>query len=831
MNIEIKERIDKINNPKIVKLFFRFLKDLLSDLDLKNEDKRIALTATKENNSLTININSRIALKITKNEFIILGNSELIEELKQNSNLEIKKIGRFQSQKPEASLVYLTFDSIEKETELIYKVVYKSCTDYLRKTKQTKSQYRRYHHNDIYEISNDENLLNQYLDTNINLNIIKIIDAYKNHLKQNDNLDELYKWELIKKHKGRPNLNSNDFQQELKSINYSNLIYHIGKAVIKHLAKDKEKEFHKYLTLLFNESINLKERIDTYSSKTLELYRELVPDENKSHHQDERTISTLLTYYNPEKYTFYKSSFYGKYCKYLNIKTKSAGEKYTHYLELIDDLIENYIKKDEELITLFNDFLPKDVFQDKNYKILAQDILYLYFDGEISEKLNSKVEDKQLDDKKPMKTKQYLNQILYGPPGTGKTYHTINKAVSIIENKDEKDLKSEKRNELLNRFNQYKNNGQIVFTTFHQSMGYEDFVEGIKPETFDNNVIYNIKDGLFKHICNDAQINTEKNQTNKISFEEKFQKLIDEWQENEDGKLKIETARSYFSITNITSRNIDFEKKSGSNKHNLVISTLKQLYKGEREMNAGLGVYYYPIIEKLNNYDISVKTEELKNFVLIIDEINRGNVSAIFGELITLIEKDKRAGNKEALSVKLPYSQDDFSVPNNVFIIGTMNTADRSVEALDTALRRRFTFQEMMPLYSLEEIGTVENIKLNEVLKTINQRIEVLIDRDHTIGHSYFIGIDSIEKLKSTFKDNIIPLLQEYFYGDYGKIGLVLGDGFVQKKERNHNILSKFRYDGKDNLIRTSFELKNIENIDFITAIKTLLNKEEKESE
>ncbi|HIE45497.1 MAG TPA: hypothetical protein EYP87_04870 [Flavobacteriaceae bacterium] len=125
----------------------------------------------------------------------------------------------------------------------------------------------------------------------------------------------------------------------------------------------------------------------------------------------------------------------------------------------------------------------------------------------------------------------------------------------------------------------------------------------------------------------------------------------------------------------------------------------------------------------------------------------------------------------------------------------------------------------------------MENIKLNEVLKTINQRIEVLIDRDHTIGHSYFIGIDSIEKLKSTFKDNIIPLLQEYFYGDYGKIGLVLGDGFVQKKERNHNILSKFRYDGKDNLIRTSFELKNIENIDFITAIKTLLNKEEKESE
>ena len=169
-------------------------------------------------------------------------------------------------------------------------------------------------------------------------------------------------------------------------------------------------------------------------------------------------------------------------------------------------------------------------------------------------------------------------------------------------------------------------------------------------------------------------------------------------------------------------------------------------------------------------------------------------MSAIFGELITLIEQDKRKGEANEISVQLPYSKALFSVPANIDIYGTMNTADRSVEALDTALRRRFSFVEMMPDASLLENNDVEGINLEDVLNTINNRIEILIDRDHTIGHSYFMNVKTTDDLRRAFKDKIVPLLQEYFYGDYGKIGLVLGDGFVKSHSTSKNPFADFKY-------------------------------------
>ena len=168
-----------------------------------------------------------------------------------------------------------------------------------------------------------------------------------------------------------------------------------------------------------------------------------------------------------------------------------------------------------------------------------------------------------------------------------------------------------------------------------------------------------------------------------------------------------------------------------------------------------------------------------KNYVLIIDEINRGNISKIFGELITLIEKSKRLGETEALKVKLTYSgtenQEDFGVPNNLFIIGTMNSADKSIALVDTALRRRFEFIEYSADHTLLS-NDIEGINLQELLKSINSRIEILLDKDHKIGHAYLINVQSKNQLCEVFRNRIIPLLEEYFYGDYEKIQLVLGD-------------------------------------------------------
>lgn len=380
-----------------------------------------------------------------------------------------------------------------------------------------------------------------------------------------------------------------------------------------------------------------------------------------------------------------------------------------------------------------------------------------------------------------------LNQILFGAPGTGKTYRTKKMAVEIINGK-----KARTREEINKEYEELIEAGQIVFTTFHQSLSYEDFIEGIKPETIDGNVTYEVKDGIFKTICKNAfskEITSD-------NFEVVYQKLLDEIDNSVDNKLVLETLihAKEFTIYKNSKNNIRFHSNTEKAYEAVIKKEVLEHY-----LKTGEALDWAPYTKSVANYIIEKynytqnEVIEAKPHVLIIDEINRGNVSAIFGELITLLEEDKRKGNPEHIEVKLPYSGNNFSVPNNVYIIGTMNTADRSVEALDTALRRRFSFVEMQPKPDI--LSEVEGVDLSKLLKTINQRIEVLIDKDHQIGHSYFIGIEDIDGLIRTFKDKIIPLLEEYFHGDFGKIGLVLGEAFIESVENKTTFPKNFEYE------------------------------------
>ena len=420
---------------------------------------------------------------------------------------------------------------------------------------------------------------------------------------------------------------------------------------------------------------------------------------------------------------------------------------------------------------------------------------------------------------------QPLNQILFGPPGTGKTYHTVQKALSIIN--PEFDL-TQDRAKLKAEFDLLIKAGQIVFCTFHQSMSYEDFIEGIKPvapEKEGEPLSYEIISGIFKRLCREAET------PNATDLHEAFQRLIERLENlNEGETLPMKTLKgNIFSISLNNHNNLNLHIGAENRKQaSLTKENIQKWIIGEE---IHWKSYAYGVVEYLKNELNYEQGNEImhKNYVLIIDEINRGNVSQIFGELITLIEEDKRIGKEEALTITLPYSKENFGVPANLYIIGTMNTADRSVEALDTALRRRFSFVEMPPRPDIIP-DICEEIDVKKLLTIINKRIEKLLSKDHLIGHSFFMQARSLADLKSIFHNKIIPLLQEYFFGDYGKIGLVLGEGFVQIETTTEDIFAPFdTYEDRSFLAEKKiYHSQNIITMSdevFVEALDTLMGK------
>ena len=382
-------------------------------------------------------------------------------------------------------------------------------------------------------------------------------------------------------------------------------------------------------------------------------------------------------------------------------------------------------------------------------------------------------------------TSQPLNLILYGPPGTGKTYQTVNYALAILEDKTLEQIQSEEvtegRPELIQRFNKYKNEGQIEFITFHQNYAYEDFIQGLRPKPNDRDKTLNfeLKDGVFKRVADVALDNFKasdlRNETGstKPPFKKAFDSFFSSLRSGELEEVEIKMKKVSYHITEISDKSIYFVKHSGGTGHTLCINTLSEMYEQEKcTMTAGLRAYYVPLLDKLlkHAYSMSIESsrEDLKNYVLIIDEINRANISRVFGELITLIEEDKRYGQINEMKVTLP-SGEPLCVPSNLFIIGTMNTADKSIALLDIALRRRFEFKKVFPDSDLIKAP------YKELLNKINDQMVTLKGPDYQLGHAYFMpkngnGLD----FREVFDNKIIPLLYEYFMNDGDAVKKVL---------------------------------------------------------
>lgn len=481
------------------------------------------------------------------------------------------------------------------------------------------------------------------------------------------------------------------------------------------------------------------------------------------------------------------------------------------------------------------------------------------------------------------------NTILYGPPGTGKTYNTVMYAVAIIENKKLEEIKKENYTEVIDRYNKYKEDGLIEFTTFHQSYGYEEFIEGIKPvihsdEEDETDIQYEVVPGLFKKFCdiagkpilrkekcdiginesptiwkislegsgeNSTRTECMKNEHIRIGYDE-YGREITNLFKGAAGRHILNYFINDMSIGDIVMSCYDcntidaigvvtgeyewhdeYPEYKRLRKVNWIVNGIEE---NIIKINNGIKLSSPTLYKlKINLYDVMdiikkysndvIELEEKKNHVFIIDEINRGNISKIFGELITLIEPTKRIGQTEGQKVRLPYSQKLFGVPNNVYLIGTMNTADRSIATIDTALRRRFNFKEMLPDEEVLDGIYVEDVSIKDIFIKMNKRITVLFDREHTLGHAYFLPLKdapTIETLANIFENSIIPLLQEYFYEDYEKIRMVLGDNqkdsedkqFITIEENDYNDLFgdiDYDFDEMSTYKINSFALTNIE--------------------
>lgn len=662
-----------------------------------------------------------------------------------------------------------------------------------------------------------------------------LIDVFRNGKPFNGYYEE-YKWDLLDRSEGK------DVLAVFDGLRGENVIDNARTdTVIKYLVDNKADKTRACCQHLIDESVPLNDRLVVFKSEM----KDLCPSKWKNTANDERTASALLTCVYPETYTFYKDEIYKNICDYFGYTSRKPGKKYEHFLELVNGFVKSYGEEIQQI--MLNEIKG---FKNKPLNLAVQTLFWCmkdYMKEELKNKMttdtNNSSKGTWYDD--VVRTwERRKNIVLYGAPGTGKTYDVPELAVRLC---DPAFMAAEpSREEIVSRYNQLKTEKRIAFTTFHQSLDYEDWIEGLRPVVNENNqVTYEIESGIFKKLCEEAERPVVKDKQVGISDNAVVWKvslagtgdnnvrrecmennhirigwdgygpvISDEtdWSVyNGEGKQILDAYINKMKIGDIvmscySSQTIDaigvvageyeFEDKFPNYKRVRRVNWLvKNINENIVEMNDGktmtLGTVYRLNSITLDNvksilekYNTSSKMEENdKAYVMVIDELNRGNVSKVFGELITLLEADKRKGRINAESVVLPYSKKGFHIPNNVYLIATMNTADRSLGSLDYAIRRRFAFIAEKP-FGLEVEGFNEELfeKVSSLfVKNFDEYKESGWDQtmklesadtlsgeykpeDVWIGHSYFLMQDEEgeDNTSNRLLYEIIPLLEEY---------------------------------------------------------------------
>ena len=662
-----------------------------------------------------------------------------------------------------------------------------------------------------------------------------LIDVFRNGKPFNGYYEE-YKWDLLDRSEGK------DVLAVFDGLRGKNIIDNPRTdSVIKYLVENKADKTRVCCQHLIDESVPLNERLVAFKSEI----KALCPSKWKNTANDERTASALLTCVYPETYTFYKDEIYKNICDYFGYTSRKAGKKYEHFMELVNGFVKSYGEEIQQI--MLNEIKG---FKNKPLNLAVQTLFWCMKDY-MQEKLKKKMTTDTNNSSKGtwyddvVRTwERRKNVVLYGAPGTGKTYDVPELAVRLC---DPAFMATEpSREEIVSRYNQLKTEKRIAFTTFHQSLDYEDWIEGLRPVVSENSqVTYEIESGIFKKLCeeaerpvvkdkqvgiadnavvwkvslagtgdNDVRRECMENSHIRIGWDGYGPVISDEtdWSVyNGEGKQILDAYINKMKIGDIvmscySSQTIDaigvvvsdyeFEDKFPNYKRVRRVNWLvKNINENIVEMNEGktmtLGTVYRLNSITLDNvksilekYDTSSKMEENdKAYVMVIDELNRGNVSKVFGELITLLEADKRKGRINAESVVLPYSKKAFHIPNNVYLIATMNTADRSLGSLDYAIRRRFAFIAEKP-FGLEVEGFNEDLfeKVSSLfvknfdeykesgwdqtmkLEPADTLSEEYKPEDIWIGHSYFLMQDEEgeDNTSNRLLYEIIPLLEEY---------------------------------------------------------------------